>query len=64
MHQPVFTVRESDSLKTALLTLLREPIKRLVVVSDEGPAHPVGIVTPFDILAVLAEDTASLVASG
>jgi NADH dehydrogenase len=55
MHQPVLTVRQNDSLATALLTFLREPIKRLVVVADDDPGRPVGIVTPFDILQVLTD---------
>jgi signal-transduction protein with cAMP-binding, CBS, and nucleotidyltransferase domain len=50
MHKPVFTVRASDSLTTALLAFLREPIKRLVVVADDDPTRPVGMVTPFDLL--------------
>jgi NADH dehydrogenase len=55
MHQPVITAREDDTLATALLTFLREPIKRVVVVADEDPARPVGMLTPFDILQVLTE---------
>ena len=35
LHAPVITVRESDSLMTALWTFLRDPVKRIVVVSDE-----------------------------
>lgn len=38
---------------------LREPIKRLVVVNNHDPDRPVGMVTPFDILRVLAEKSAS-----
>jgi len=49
MRQPVITVRESDSLATALLVFLREPIKRLVVVADDAPDRPVGMLTPFDL---------------
>jgi NADH dehydrogenase len=59
MHQPVITVRESDSLMAALREFLREPVKRIVVVSDEDPTRPVGILTPFDILAG-ATDGASI----
>jgi len=53
MRRPVVTVRASDTLTTALLRFLREPIKRLVVVADDDPAKPVGILTPFDILKEL-----------
>lgn len=56
MRTPVITVRESDPLMTALLTFVREPIKRLVVVSDEGPRRPVGMLTPFDIVQTLADN--------
>ncbi|MCC6420525.1 MAG: FAD-dependent oxidoreductase [Gemmataceae bacterium] len=54
MHTPVLTVRETDSLTTALLRFLREPIKRLVVVADDDSTRPVGMVTPFDLLHVMA----------
>lgn len=53
MKSPVHTVRESDTLTTALLSFLREPIKRLVVVADDHSMRPVGMVTPFDILKVV-----------
>jgi signal-transduction protein with cAMP-binding, CBS, and nucleotidyltransferase domain len=55
MRKPVITVREGDSLTKALLTFLREPIKRVVVVADDDPDRPVGMLTPFDLLPVLAE---------
>jgi NADH dehydrogenase len=55
MHRPVITVREDETLTAALLTFLREPIKRLVVVAEDDPAKPVGMVTPFDIMGVLAD---------
>jgi NADH dehydrogenase len=54
MRCPVITVRESDPLTTALLLFLREPIKRLVVVDDDDAARPIGMVTPFDLLHVMA----------
>lgn len=53
MHSPVITIRESDTLTTALLKFLRDPIKRLVVVAGEDPARPVGMLTPFDVLQEL-----------
>jgi signal-transduction protein with cAMP-binding, CBS, and nucleotidyltransferase domain len=56
MRQPVLTVRASDSLTSALLTFLRAPVKRLVVVADDDPQRPVGMVTPFDLVQVLAEE--------
>jgi NADH dehydrogenase len=56
MHQPVITVRATDSLTTALLIFLREPIKRLIVVSADDARRPVGVVTPFDIVQVLGEE--------
>jgi NADH dehydrogenase len=55
MRRPVITVREGDSLTTALLLFLREPIKRLVVVCDDDPTRPMGMITPFDLLPVLTE---------
>ena len=55
MRRPVLTVRASDPLTTALLTFLRAPIKRLVVVADDDPGRPLGMITPFDVVQVLAE---------
>ena len=52
-------------LTTALLTFLREPIKRLVVVADEDPTRPVGMVTPFDLLPAVTEaETATAMERG
>ncbi len=56
MHKPVTTVRESDTLTTALLIFLREPIKRVVVVADDNPGRPVGMLTPFDLLHLAAAE--------
>jgi NADH dehydrogenase len=65
MHRPVITVRESDSLTTALLAFLREPIKRLVVVADEDATRPVGMLTPFDLLPAVTEaETAAALGQG
>lgn len=58
MHHPVLTVRESDPVTSALLTFLREPIKRVVVVADDEPQRPIGMVTPFDIMRVVADGAA------
>ena len=43
----------SKPLTEALLKFLRNPIKRVVVVADDDPARPVGMLTPFDILQTL-----------
>ena len=59
MRRPVITVRASDTLTTALLTFLREPIKRLVVVAEDVPQRPVGMLTPFDIMQALADGPTS-----
>jgi NADH dehydrogenase len=64
MRRPVITVREGDTLTTALLTFLRAPIKRVVVVGDDDPGRPVGMVTPFDVVQVLGEETMVAPASG
>jgi NADH dehydrogenase len=53
MAQPVITVRASETVMAALLHFVREPIKRLVVVADDAPRRPVGMLTPFDIVQVL-----------
>lgn len=55
MQRQVLTVRESDSLADAMLKFLNHPVKRLVVVADDDPQKPVGMLTPFDILPLLTE---------
>ena len=50
MRSPVLTVNSSDTLTAALVHFAREPVKRLVVVADDDPAKPVGMLTPFDVL--------------
>jgi NADH dehydrogenase len=55
MTHPVIAVRASETLVAALLHFVREPIKRLVVVADDAPRRPVGMLTPFDIVQVLGE---------
>jgi NADH:ubiquinone reductase (H+-translocating) len=57
MHRPVLTVGEGESLTTALLMFLREPIKRLVVVGSDDTDKPVGMLTPFDVFQALAQST-------
>jgi NADH dehydrogenase len=55
MNKPVITVRAGDTLTAALLKFLRTPIKRVVVVADDDPARPVGMLTAFDIVQVLGQ---------
>jgi NADH dehydrogenase len=63
MIKPVITVRASEALTAALVYFLREPIKRLVVVADDEPGQPVGMLTPFDIVQVLGADDTALASS-
>lgn len=60
MRQPVITIRDNDTLTNALLLFLREPIKRLVVVSADDLCRPVGMLTPFDIIKVLSGQVSDL----
>ncbi len=53
MTKPVLTVKASDTLATAMLIFVREPIKRLAVVADDQSKRVVGMVTPFDIVRLL-----------
>ncbi len=53
MHTPVRAVPSSEPLMHVMLRLLNEPIKRLVVVSDEDPDRPVGWISSFEILPLL-----------
>jgi NADH dehydrogenase len=50
MTRPVVTVAASQPLSEAMTTFLLKPVKRLVVVADDNPARPVGLLTLFDIV--------------
>ena len=50
MTHPVITAKTTDTLADVLLTFVRHPIKRVVVVEAKDLQKPVGILTPFDIL--------------
>ena len=55
MRHPVITIRENETLTAALLLLLRQPVKRLIVVAEDNPQRPVGVLTPFDIVEIVHE---------
>jgi NADH dehydrogenase len=57
MKKPVLTVKASASAAETMLAFLTHAVKRLVVVADDDECRPVGVVTPFDILPLLAEET-------
>jgi NADH dehydrogenase len=63
MSRPVITAKESDSLTSVVLTFLREPIKRIMVVRDDDESFPVGVLTPFDILPIISQDRAPALAA-
>lgn len=54
MTAPAVTVHSSATVAMAARQLVLRHIHRLVVIDDEG--HPIGVVTPLDLLRSLIED--------
>jgi len=50
MKRAVVTIKKSESLAAAMTMFLLKPVKRLVVIADDDPTRPVGLLTPFDVL--------------
>ena len=61
MVHPVVTIAQSEPLSKAMNTFLLEPVKRLVVVDDNDPTRPVGLLTLFDIVVHYASHEADFV---
>lgn len=51
MTSPVITAHENDSIREVVEVIIKEKIKRIVIVDDEG--RPVGIVSKMDLVRAL-----------
>lgn len=54
MSSPVITLRRDTSVEEAVRVARAQGVQRLVVVTEESPDEPLGIVTPFDVLGWIA----------
>jgi NADH dehydrogenase len=64
MSKPVVTIGETQSVSEAMTTFMLRPIKRLVVISQDDAARPLGLLTPFDILYHYTADQSAAGAQG
>ena len=57
MTSPAFTVRRSTTLRAAAREMERNHVHRLVVVADDDPTLPIGVISATDVVhAIAAED--------
>jgi predicted transcriptional regulator len=57
MTSPAFTVRRSTTLRVAAREMERNHVHRLVVVADDDPTLPIGVISTTDVVhAIAAED--------
>jgi CBS domain-containing protein len=56
MTSPAVTITGSASLEAAALKMEREHVHRLVVVSDDDPTIPIGVISTSDVVRSLARD--------
>jgi CBS domain-containing protein len=59
MTSAPITIRRSTPLTVAARRMERHHIHRLVVVADEDPALPIGVITTSDLVRGLAEEVGS-----
>lgn len=60
MNRELISAQEDDSIKDMLMTMRRKGIRRLPVVTSQGVL--VGLVTLYDVLALMAEQLRELAA--
>jgi CBS domain-containing protein len=56
MTQPALTVERSASLQYAITRMEKHHVHRLVVVSDDDQARPIGVISTSDVVRALASD--------
>ena len=56
MSSPPLTIRRSASLEAAAVRMERDHVHRLVVVADDDPTIPVGVISTSDVVRALARD--------
>ena len=59
MTSPPLTIRRSSALDVATRRMERHHVHRLVVVADDDPTLPIGVITTTDLVHALAQDTQS-----
>jgi CBS domain-containing protein len=57
MSSPPVTITPSASLEVATRRMERHHVHRLVVVSDDDPALPIGVISTSDLVRALASET-------
>ena len=56
MSSPPLTIRSSASLEVAAVRMERDHVHRLVVVADDDPEMPIGVISTSDVVRALARD--------
>ena len=56
MSSPPLTIRKSASLEAAAIRMEHDHVHRLVVVSDDDPEMPIGVISTSDVVRALARD--------
>jgi CBS domain-containing protein len=56
MSSPALTIRTSASLEAAAVRMERDHVHRLVVVADDDPDTPIGVISTSDVVRALATD--------
>ena len=54
MTSPPITINKAATLDTAAIRMERERVHRLVVVADDDPARPIGVISTSDLVRTLA----------
>jgi CBS domain-containing protein len=54
MTSPPITISKGATLDTAAIRMERERVHRLVVVADDDPARPIGVISTSDLVRTLA----------
>jgi CBS domain-containing protein len=54
MTSPPLTISESASVETAAVLMERDHVHRLVVVADDDPTVPIGVISTSDLVRALA----------
>lgn len=57
MSSPPLTIRCSSSLDAAAIQMERDHVHRLVVVADDDPFVPIGVISTSDLVRALARST-------
>ena len=56
MSSPALTIRTSAALEAAAVRMERDHVHRLVVVADDDPDTPIGVISTSDVVRALATD--------